>query len=68
MASSDFCVAFPPCFSLDIAAVCRSAGAAFSAAGELFVGPATSGIDFPYLDQAMGAGILDAFGAVSVHP
>lgn len=52
----------------DIAALCLSAGGKFSSAGELFVGPATAGIDFPYLDKAMAAGILGGLGAVSVHP
>lgn len=52
----------------DIAAVCLSAGAHILAAGESFVGPATSGIDFPYLGTAFKAGILAAFTGVSVHP
>ena len=51
-----------------ITALCLGAGAAFSAVGEYFVGPATSGIDFNYLNQTMRMGILKAFSAVSVHP
>lgn len=52
----------------DLAALCRSASKAFSAAGELFVGPTTAGMDWKYLNTSMAHGILDAFGAVSVHP
>lgn len=52
----------------EIAALCKAAGKELSAAGEYFVGPATAGIDFNYLEGAMQAGILDAFKAVSVHP
>jgi len=54
--------------STTIAALCLSAGKPLAAVGEHFVGPATSGIDMPYLDGAMAAGILAAFDAVSVHP
>ena len=51
-----------------IAELCRSAGKFFKASGELFVGPATSGMAWTYLQEAMQHGILDAFGALSVHP
>jgi|EP01044_Picomonas_judraskeda_P034133 hypothetical protein len=54
--------------AVDLAALCKSAGKAFSAAGELFVGPTTAGMDWKYLNTSMAHGILDAFGAVSVHP
>jgi hypothetical protein len=54
--------------STDIAALCLSAGKAFTAAGELFVGPTTAGMDWAYLNSSMAAGVLGAFGAVSVHP
>lgn len=52
----------------DLAALCKSAGAAFTAAGEFFVGPTTSGMDWDYLNSTMAHGILDAFSGVSVHP
>ena len=51
----------------DIAALCLSAGKAFTAAGELFVGPTTAGMDWKYLNTSMANGILGAFGGVSVH-
>ena len=54
--------------AIDLAALCKSAGKAFRAAGELFVGPTTAGMDWKYLNTSMAHGILDAFGAVSVHP
>ena len=40
--------------STDIAALCLSAGKAFTAADELFVGPTTAGMDFNYLNGSMG--------------
>ena len=58
-----------------IAPLCNAAGAAFTTAGELFVGPAPcngglggNSFDWPYLNTSMRAGLLDAFGAISVHP
>ena len=51
-----------------ITALCLAAGPHFKAAGETWVGPATSGIDFKYLNATFAAGILDVFTAVSVHP
>jgi hypothetical protein len=38
------------------------------APGETFVGPATSTIDFPFLQACFQGGLLDYFDAVSVHP
>ena len=32
------------------------------------IGPATSGIDFPFLESCFKAGLLDYWSAVSVHP
>ncbi len=52
----------------DITALCLAAGASFTAADELFVGPTTAGVDLAYMQAAFEAGILDAFSAVSVHP
>ena len=52
----------------DLAVLCQAAGKAFTAAGELFVGPTTAGMDWKYLNATMANGILNAFGAVSVHP
>ena len=54
-----------------ITKLCLSAGKAFNEAGELFVGPALAGLgkaSETYLNSTMQEGILDAFGAVSVHP
>ena len=54
-----------------ITKLCLAAGKAFSEAGELFVGPALAGLgkdSETYLNFTMQEGILDAFGAVSVHP
>lgn len=50
------------------ATLCLGAGVHFTAAGELFVGPATSGVDWTWLNATFSAGALGAFGAVSVHP
>jgi hypothetical protein len=35
---------------------------------EKLIGPATSGIDFPFLEACFKAGLLDYWSAVSVHP
>jgi hypothetical protein len=45
-------------------------GRAFSATvpNEKLVGPATSGIDFPFLEACFKAGLLDYWSAVTVHP
>lgn len=52
----------------DITSVCQSAGAAIQAAGEIFVGPTTAGMDWTYLNSTFQDGILSAFTNVSVHP
>ncbi len=52
----------------DLTALAHAAGPAFAAFGETFVGPATAGMDFPYIEQAFAAGILTAYTNVSVHP
>jgi polysaccharide biosynthesis protein PslG len=36
--------------------------------GELYVGPATSGIDLPFLEECFKSGLLEYWSAVSVHP
>ena len=36
--------------------------------GEIYVGPATSTIDFRFLEKCFQAGLLDFWSAVSVHP
>lgn len=36
--------------------------------GEQLIGPATSGIDFDFLESCFKAGLLDYWSAVSVHP
>ena len=36
--------------------------------GEIYVGPATSTIDFRFLEKCFQAGLLDYWSAVSVHP
>jgi len=35
---------------------------------EMYIGPATSGIDFAFLEACFKAGLLDYWSAVSVHP
>ncbi len=35
---------------------------------EIFIGPATSQIDFPFVLQVFQTGVLQYFDAVSVHP
>jgi hypothetical protein len=35
---------------------------------ELIIGPATSGVDFNFLEECFKAGLLDYWDAVSVHP
>lgn len=52
----------------DITALCQAAGVHFQAAGEQFVGPTTAGMNWAYLNQTFGRGILGAFTGVSVHP
>lgn len=51
-----------------ITAMALAAGPHFKAAGEIWVGPTTAGIDFGYLNATFALGILDAYTAVSVHP
>jgi hypothetical protein len=45
------------------AAAMRAQGLAYT-----FVGPATAGMDFPYIQGVFELGILDAYSRVSVHP
>jgi hypothetical protein len=52
----------------DLAALAAAAAPAFAAQGELFVGPATAGMDFVYIEKAFAAGILSSYTNVSVHP
>ena len=54
----------------DYVALALAVGRAFreSAPGEKLVGPATSGIDFAFLEACFKAGLLDYWSAVSVHP
>lgn len=51
-------------------ALALAVGRAFRAEvpGEKLIGPATSGIDFPFLEACFKAGLLDYWSAVSVHP
>lgn len=39
-----------------------------AAPGELYIGPATSQIDLPFLEECFRAGLLEYWSAVSVHP
>jgi len=39
-----------------------------AAPGELYVGPATSQIDFPFLETCFKAGLLEYWSGVTVHP
>ena len=52
----------------DLAALARACSPAFANYGETFVGPATAGMDFVYIEQAFAAGILTSYTNVSVHP
>lgn len=51
-----------------ITSLCLAAGEEMTKAGAVFVGPATSGFAWDYLNASMADGILGAFSAVSVHP
>lgn len=54
----------------EYAALAQEVGRAFKAAApnEKLIGPATSGIDSPFLDSCFKAGLLSYWSAVSVHP
>jgi hypothetical protein len=39
-----------------------------AAPGEAYIGPATSGVDFTFLEECFKAGLLEYWSAVSVHP
>ena len=39
-----------------------------AAPGETYIGPATSGVDLPFLEACFKAGLLDFWDAVTVHP
>ena len=51
-------------------ALALAVGRAFRAEvpDEKLIGPATAGIDFPFLEACFKAGLLDYWSAVSVHP
>lgn len=62
---------WPPRPNVDeYVALALTVGRAFRAnvPGEKLIGPATSGIDFPFLEACFKAGLLDYWSAVSVHP
>lgn len=52
----------------DLAALAHAAAPGMQASGETFVGPATAGMDFVYIEKAFAAGILSAYTNISVHP
>jgi hypothetical protein len=54
----------------DYAALALAAAKAIHAAapGEAVIGPATSGVDLPFIETCFKAGLLDWWDAVSVHP
>jgi len=54
----------------DYAALALAAAKAIRAAapGEAVMGPATSGVDLPFIETCFKAGLLDWWDAVSVHP
>lgn len=54
----------------DYVALARAVGRAFrqGVPGEKLIGPATSGIDFAFLEACFKAGLLEYWSAVSVHP
>ncbi len=39
-----------------------------AAPGEIYIGPATSGVDLPFLEACFKGGLLEYWSAVSVHP
>src|SRR5688572_29261967 len=39
-----------------------------AASGEIYVGPACSGVDLPFLESCFKAGLLEYWDAVTVHP
>jgi hypothetical protein len=52
----------------DLTALALAAAPGMRATGETFVGPATAGMDFVYIEKAFSSGILTAYTNVSVHP
>ena len=52
----------------DIAALAAAASGPLRAAGAMLIGPATAGIDMPYISAAFDAGLLSSVNGVSVHP
>jgi len=62
---------WPPRPNVDeYVALALAVGRAFRAElpNEKLIGPATSGIDFPFLESCFKAGLLEYWSAVSVHP
>jgi polysaccharide biosynthesis protein PslG len=54
--------------STTIARLSAAAWPGFRAVGATWVGPTTSGFDWPYITTAFQAGLLETVSAVSVHP
>ncbi len=62
---------WPPASNADeYIALALTVGRAFRSEipDEKLIGPATSGIDFPFLEACFKAGLLECWSAVSVHP
>jgi len=51
-----------------ISSLIKAAGEPLQAAGEIWLGPTTAGIDLSYLNATFSNGILSVLSAVSVHP
>ena len=54
--------------AVTISSLIKSAGEPLLAAGEMWLGPTTAGIDLNYLNATFSNGILSYISAVSVHP
>jgi hypothetical protein len=62
---------WPPRPAVDeYVALALAVGRAFrvAAPNEKLIGPATAGIDFPFIEACLNAGLLDYWSAVSAHP
>lgn len=59
-------ICFPAPF-LSPSILCFAAAPLSDLAGEVFVAPATAGVDINFLEQCMKMGLLDGLDGVSVH-
>jgi len=61
---------WPHPYAKDYAMLAKTVGQAFreQVPGEKLIGPATSGVDFEFLETCFKEGVLEYWSAVSVHP